>query len=418
MIAEPNLSANDRGRAPDENHTENPVIDLLNPGTHIGMGADETFARLRHSMPLHWTPATKLAAGFWSITRHEDVWSLLASECLSSERGNMLGTVLTAGDPAGGRMLVVTEGRMHELLRRVVSRGFAPRLLGALRVSIAAALEPQLDQYLDSGAELDFVADMAAPLPLLAICELMDVPAADREHVLRITRETVGEDSQGQPTRAGRIARNEVLLYYAKLARIRRDTPGTDVVSQLATCTVDGRPMSDIDVVLNCYNLIIGGDETTRLSIAGAAHAAALWPQEWTRVVNGEVDAARAVEEILRWTTPAAHVARTVIAPFEVHGTDLSVGEVVALWLSSANRDERAFHRADLFDAGRRPNQHLAFGRGHHFCVGAQLARLELETVVSVMRERVAAVELSDASQSISSNFLRGFSSLPVRLKR
>ena len=315
-------------------------------------------------------------------------------------------------------MVVVSEGRRHRILRQAMGRGLSPQALGSLKASLDQVIRETLSRAYEIGDVIDYVNDIAALIPLHAICELLAVPPADRPHVLAMTRAAIGSENVDQASTAARVARNEILVYYAKLARARRAGAGADLVSLLASCSLDGRPVSDTEIVLNCYNLLIGGDETTRFSMAGAIHAFASYPQQWRRIRDGEVGLDSAVEEIFRWTTPAAHVARTVTHPFDDLGPSFAAGDVIALWLASANRDPEVFVTPERFDVGRSPNRHLSFGIAHHSCVGAYLARLELRTLLEASREHVSGWELYGEPNRLRSNFLQGFSSLPVRVFR
>ncbi|HEY3502274.1 MAG TPA: cytochrome P450 [Actinocatenispora sp.] len=387
-----------------------PDVDLLDPAVHATRDLTEVWRWLRDHDPV------RRYAGCWAVTRHADVLRVARDTThFTSLRGNMLDTLLRGHDAGAGRMLVVTDGPFHTGLRRLLADGFGPRTLGAVTGSIARAATDLVAGIVARGGG-DLVAEVAAQIPLRAICELLGVPEADQPRVLELTNAAMLAAADDGIDLAARIARSEILLYYTHLAAGRRDVPGADVVSRLVTGTVDGRPLTDEEVLLNCYNLIIGGDETARLALAGGVLALAERPDAWARL-RADADVVEpATEEVLRWTSPAAHVGRTVTAATELAGRTLVPGDVVTLWLVSANRDERVFAAPDAFDPGRRPNRHLTFGYGAHFCLGAQLARAEIRAVLTALRRTVAAVEVAGPVTRIPSTFITGVETLPVRL--
>ena len=170
------------------------------------------------------------------------------------------------------------------------------------------------------------------------------------------------------------------------------------------------------ELLFNCYSLLIGGDETTRLSMIGAVEAFSAMPGEWERLRRGEVSVAGAAEEILRWTTPAMHSGRTATEDTVLEGRPIAAGDTVTIWNNAANFDPEQFEDPDRFDLGRTPNRHLSFAHGPHFCLGAVLARIELTALLEALVEYVDEMSVTGAPQRIYSNFARGFHSLPVRL--
>jgi cytochrome P450 len=212
------------------------------------------------------------------------------------------------------------------------------------------------------------------------------------------------------------LARNELLLYFSELAEDRREDPRDDVVSVLATARIDGEPLSEQEIVLNCYSVIIGGDETSRLSMICAVKELIEHPEQWRRLKAGEVAVESAVEEVLRWVTPGMHFGRRALADVELAGRTVRAGDVVTLWNSSANFDEEVFERPEVFDLGRAPNKHVSFGYGPHFCLGAYLGRAEIHAMLTALRTHVERVEPTGQARPIHSNFLHGYSSLPVSL--
>ncbi len=188
------------------------------------------------------------------------------------------------------------------------------------------------------------------------------------------------------------------------------------LVAQLASAVIDGRALTTGELISNCYNLVIGGAEATPFAMTGALHALIQAPDQWERLRSGSVDLDSAVEELLRWTSPAMYFGRTATRAFELHGVPIAEGDVVTGWYRSANFDPDEFPDPLTLDLGRQPNRHLAFAYGHHFCVGASLARLELRCLLKAIRELGVSAELIGAPGPVYSSFVSGFSSLPVRL--
>ena len=198
----------------------------------------------------------------------------------------------------------------------------------------------------------------------------------------------------------------------------RRRNPGDDVVSALIQGDLSGRPLTNEEVLLNCDGLVTGANETTRHASAAGLIALIENPGEWHRLKTGQVSIESAVDEVLRYTSPALHVMRVATQDVEVGGQQVSAGEAVVLWNSSANRDESVFPAPDRFDLGRTPNRHLTFGMGPHFCLGAPLARVELKVLLQVLAERVSHMEITGPVKRMRSNFMWGIDHLPVALSR
>jgi cytochrome P450 len=188
-------------------------------------------------------------------------------------------------------------------------------------------------------------------------------------------------------------------------------------VSDVTASQVDGVPLDDDEIMLNCYSLILGGDETARLSMVGAVLALVEHPDQWRALKRGEAGLDNAVEEMLRWTTPALHSGRTATADTEIAGRTVRAGDIVTVWNSSANRDERVFDAPDALRLDRSPNKHVTFAHGPHFCLGAYLARAEIAAVLSGLRSRVNALERTGPAGPVYSNFLNGMVSLPLALR-
>lgn len=390
------------------------TVDLADPGVHAEHDLSALWARLRAEEPVYRHPETARGPGFWAITRHADVTAVFRDSArFTSEHGNVLDTLQAGGDSAAGKMLAVTDGRPHRDLRTVLLKSFTPRALTPVIDSVRRSTRLLLEEALGRGG-CDFATDVAASIPIAAICDLLGVPASDRLHILGLTSAALGSD-HGMPTEADTwSAKNEILLYFAELARERSETPLGDIVSVLATEEVGGRPLTHEEIVFNCYSLLLGGDETTRLSMIGAVQALMDHPDQWAALRSGEVAVESAVEEVLRWTTPALHSGRTATEDLLLDGQFIEAGDIVTAWTASANQDGSVFDRPDRFDLGRTPNRQLSFAYGAHFCLGAYLARAEIGAVLEGLRSMADRLEPAGPPHRVYSNFLSGLSRLPI----
>lgn len=391
-------------------------LDLADPLLHADHDLGPLWRRLRAEAPVHWQPETARGPGFWAVSGYADVVSVLSdSETFTSERGNVLDTLLAGGDSAAGQMLAVTDGRPHQALRSALLKPFSPRSLGVVVDSVRRSTRALVEEAVERG-EVDFAEDVAAHIPLAAICDLLGVPAAERRHIIELTSSALSS-ADGAPTEeATWSSRNGLLLYFSELAAQRRAKPYDDVVSLLVTKEIDGRPLTHEEIVFNCYSIIMGGHETTRFAMIGGLHALMEHGEQWRALKTGRVEVAPAVEEVLRWTTPALHSGRTATRDVLLEDRFVEAGDIVVTWLASANRDERVFDRPDEFDLARTPNKHLSFAHGSHFCLGSFLARAELTALLESLVELVASAEPAGEPRYVYSNFLSGMSALPVAL--
>jgi cytochrome P450 len=388
-------------------------IDLVAPRTHAEHDLTEVWQMLRRDEPVAWHPAGD--SGFWVVSRYRDVTAVYSDgDAFASSRGNVLATLLAGGDSAGGRMLAVTNGPRHREIRRALQRALTPDALEELAERIIRNTRRLVERALSLG-ECDFAADVARHIPLAAICDLLRVPESDREALYIHTSAALCADSPDATDLEARLARNEILLYFARLRR-RSDERPEGIMGILQQLTREPLALSDAELLLNCYSLLLGGDETTRLSLIGIVKALADWPDAWRRLKRGDVAIDTAVDEMLRWTTPALHAGRTSTIDQSLAGRQIAAGQIVTVWNSSANFDPAEFERPHILDLARKPNRHVSFARGPHFCLGAHLARIELGALLRVLAETTDEIEIIGQPARIYSNFLSGYSSLRVRL--
>ncbi|GGU09305.1 cytochrome P450 [Streptomyces violascens] len=393
------------------------TVDLTDPQTFLDVDPQAMWRRYREQSPVHWQSVSgSRMPGFWAVTKYADVVDIYRNnKDFTSERGNVLVTLLQGEDSASRKMLAVTDGPRHREIRNLMLKSFSPRVLEPVVAGIHRRTRELVEQALRLGS-LDFVTDVADHIPINTIGDLMDIPAGDRERLVEWNTQTLSRHSSEDSALDEVMARNEILLYFSELAAKRRKNPGEDVISALATATVDGKPLSEDEIVFNCYSLILGGDESSRMSSIGGLIAFSEHPEQWRRLKDGEVGADSATEEVMRWTTPAMHFGRRALVDVPVRDQVIKAGDVVTLWNSSANFDEDVFTDPGTFDIARTPNKHVAFGHGPHFCLGAFLGRVHVNAMVEALRTRVARIELDGPPQRLYSNFVYGYSGLPVTL--
>nr|AAG34185.1 SimI [Streptomyces antibioticus]AAL15601.1 SimI [Streptomyces antibioticus] len=393
-------------------------IDLNDRQLHADYDLSEVWRYLRAERPFYYQTARGSQPGFWVVTRHADCTAVYKDKTnFTAERGNVLPTLLAGGDSASRTMLALTDGDRHTQVRNLLMKAFSPKMLSNIGQSLRTTVDGLLRDAIEKG-ECDFARDVSGKVPLVAICDLLAVPQEDREYLLSLTAHALSADEADATAEDNWTAKNEILLYFADLAESRRSSGHNDVVSLLATSSIEGEPLSDGELMANCYGLMIGGDETGRHAITGGLRALIHHPDQWRMLRNGEADLQTATEEVLRWTVPSLHGARTATADVVVNGKQqIRAGEIVSVWFASANRDEEVFRDADRFDLNRTPNKHLTFAFGPHFCLGHYLARMEVEAILDGLRRMVDDIQQTGPEKLIYSSILQGISSFPALLK-
>lgn len=331
----------------------------------------------------------------------------------SSAHGILLRPAGDGADPGGGRTLALTDPPRHRQLRALVDDWFTVRSVRAIGTEMAGVAQEAIDRAIAQGT-CDFVADIAARIPLFMICAMMGVPATDREHIFALTSQAFGAaDALDR-----RIAHLEILRYFEDLRAVKEKNPVNDLVSMLVTATIDGRRLTSDEIILNCDNLLVGGTENTRIAAAGGMLAFLDHPDQWRALASDPGLMPLAVEEVLRWTSSATHIMRTATRPLVLHGRHIEAGERITLWNPSANRDETVFENPDLFRIRRRPNRHLALGAGEHFCLGSALARAELGILFGELLRQRIHIESAGEPVRLSSIVVNGLERLPVDFRR
>jgi cholest-4-en-3-one 26-monooxygenase len=399
-------------------------IDLLDRDRFTQGIPHEWFTWLRNNEPLfrHDEPD---GPGFWVITKHADVVVCNRDAAVFSsaaERGGVVGLEGTvgAGADAAGNLMLYMDPPAHTRYRMLVNRGFTPRHIGALEPHIRDLAVGVVEQAITKG-ECDFVVDVAAELPLEVIAELLGVPHEDRFKIFDWSNRMIGsEDPEYMVTdEAVMEAQVEMFMYAGSLAEQRKAEPRDDIVTTLLNAEVDGDRLSEMDFNMFFLLLSVAGNETTRNAIAHGMNAFLENPDQYELLASEpERYIAGATDEILRWASPVMYFRRNATADFELRGQTIKAGDKISLWYISANRDEEVFDDPFRFDITREPNPHIAFGGGGpHFCLGAQLARLEIRVLFEELVRRVPRVEALGAPDRLRSNFIGGIKHLPVRLK-
>lgn len=393
-------------------------LDLADPDTYTSGIPHDEFRRLRATAPVSWQPEAG-GRGFWAVARHADALTVLKNPAVySSWRGGAL-----ISDPPADFLERLREGMLnrdppdHTALRRLVTRAFNPKRVGDLERRV---VERARTLFADHGrtTTCDFAKDIAGELPMFVICEILGVPIEDRERLYALTERmlTTGTSDRAAAFQDGMAAAMEMRAYGAELGRQRRAAPRDDLVSELLTADVDGRQLGQGEFEAFFMLLFNGGADTTRsllcLGLDLLLDRAPLYAQlrENPALVPG------AIEEMLRFEPPVIQFRRTATRPTELAGQHIAEGDKVVVFFPSANRDEALFDQPDEFRFDRTPNDHLAFGYGTHFCVGAQLARLEARLVFTELLARYGRVERAGPLVRARTNFVRAVKSLPVTL--
>jgi cytochrome P450 len=384
----------------------------------------DLFARHRAEAPVWWhepTEHTPDGEGFWSVATYAEVLHVLREPVrYSSETGGdrPYGGTLLQDLPVSGIVLNMMDDPRHGRIRRLVSKGLTPltirRLEGELRRRTGALLDAVPD-----GQPVDFLVDIAAELPLQMICILLGVSEQDRHQLFAVVEP--GFDFRSGNGTTHEPASFDMVEYGRALIAQKRARPTDDMLSIVVHAQLgdeDPPALTDDELHMFFSLLFAAGSETTRNAIAGGVHALVRNPGQLQALRDDPALMGTAIEEILRWTSPSPSKRRTATVAVELDGHEIAAGEKVVVWEGSANRDEDAFPRADVFDVARDPNLHLGFGHGLHFCLGASLARLEMRVMYDELLARFTRIEPAGDIEWTRSNRHTGIRHLPLTLTR
>jgi cholest-4-en-3-one 26-monooxygenase len=383
------------------------AVDLLS-GTFWGGDPYPSLAALRRAAPVYRDEPN----GLWGITRYEDVRRISGDpRTFSSADG-------ARPDAPAMPMMIDLDDPEHRRRRGLVGRGFTPRQVGLREDRVRAICDDILDRVTARG-RCDFVREVAAPLPMRVIGELMGFPPEDGAQLLAWSDEMIAALGAPDPAAMERAtaAFGDYRAYLQPIVEARRRSgDSSDLIGIFVNAEIDGERLDDDALAFEIVNLLIGGDETTRHVITGGMHELLRDPAQWDLLRDERELLPVAVEEMLRWVSPIKGMARTATRDVEVRGTPLAAGDRVLLLYPSANRDEDVFEAPGRFDVRRTPNEHVAFGYGAHFCLGNSLARTELRVMFDRLLDRLPDIALaSDEPLPMrQANFITGFESMPV----
>jgi cholest-4-en-3-one 26-monooxygenase len=398
-----------------------PGFDFTDPDLCVRRMPAEEFAELRRTAPVWWNAQPRGASGFddegyWVVTRHADVLEVSrASEVYSSQEKTAIirHSAAVSEENLGMQRLILLniDPPQHTKLRGIVSRGFTPRAIARLREVLRARAERIVELALAEGSG-DFVTDVACELPLQAIAELLGIPQDDRRKIFAWSNEMIGYDD---PEYGGdsQAAAAELVGYAMMMAEDRRGCPRDDLVTRLVHAQVDGGQLAPDEFGFFVILLAVAGNETTRNAISHGMLALLDHPDQW-ELYRAERPVT-AVDEIVRWATPVTVFQRTALADTTLGGQEINAGQRVGLFYRSANFDEEVFDHPERFDITRSPNPHLGFGgTGTHYCLGVNLARLEIELIFNAIADGMPAIRLAGQAERLRSGWLNGIKKLPV----
>jgi cytochrome P450 len=392
------------------------VLDLLDLANYREGPPHALFERLRREDPVHRHPERD-GPGFWAVTRYDDVVRVSRDPVtFSSEAGGtMVADSPVEALPIIRLMMLNMDPPEHTKLRSLVNKGFTPRMVGELRARIGELAAEIVDRVARRG-ECDFVTDVAGELPSFVIAELMGIPPDDGRRLYRLTERmhTTHSTAEGMGDAQGAIV--EMMSYSSGLRAAKRARPSNDIASTLLSAEIDGERLSDLEFDMFFMLLINAGGDTTRNLVAEGMRTLIEHPEERAKLAAEPGLLPGAIEEMLRWVTPVIHFRRTATRDCELHGRRIAAGEKVVVFYASANRDAEVFPEPDRFDVTRTPNEHVAFGGGGaHFCLGANLARVEIRALFEQVLARMPDLELAGPIERLRSNFINGPRRMPVR---
>ena len=392
-------------------------VDLSDSRSYVAGVPHAWLAHLRRHDPVHWQEE-RGGPGFWAVTRYEDCvtvnrdWERFSS----AARGTMPFEMPESDIEQQGLMMLNMDPPLHTRYRRLVNKGFTPRMVRDLEESIHRSTDAIIDQVAEEG-RADFVTDISAELPLQVIAELLGVPQNDRHKMFEWSNRMVGnEDPEYQlEAEMALTAAMELYAYAAALYGKKRLDPHADLMSVLTTVEVEGEQLTELELELFFLLLTVAGNETTRNLMSGAMHAFFENPGQWQRLLDDHSLLPAAVDEMLRFVTPVMNFRRTAMTDVVLSSTKIAPGDKVVFFHASANRDEDVFDDPDSFDVGRDPNPHIAFGGGGpHFCLGANLARMEIRVMFEHLLDRLPDIRQDGDEQHLQSQFINGVKHLPV----
>jgi cholest-4-en-3-one 26-monooxygenase len=397
-----------------------PEIDLTDPELYAHRVPNEEFAELRRSAPVWWNEQRTGSKGFgdngfWAVTRHADVMDVSKNDKLFSSWEN---TAIIRFEDNIDRdaidmqriIMLNTDPPHHTDMRRIVSRGFTPRAIGSLRDALTARARQIVMTALEEGTG-DFVTDVACELPLQAIAELIGVPQEDRKKLFQWSNQMIGYDDP-EFAEAGAMAAMELIAYSMELAEDRKACPREDIISKLVTAQ-EGEALNSDEFGYFVIMLAVAGNETTRNAITHGMMAFMENPDQWELFKATRPETMP--DEVIRWGTPVTVFQRTATADTVLGGAEIKKGQRVGLFYRSANFDETVFDQPEKFDITRSPNPQLGLGgMGVHYCLGASLAKLEIELIFNAIADAMPDIRQAGTPERLRSGWINGIKKCPV----
>jgi cytochrome P450 family 142 subfamily A polypeptide 1 len=377
-------------------------------GTFYGGDPFPAFAWMRENAPAYFDESS----GVWGITRYADIKEISKDPDTFSNAGGI------RPDSDALPMMIDTDAPEHVRRRRLVSEGFTPGRIRESEAGIRTICDAIIDQVCEAGSA-DFVRDIAAPLPMIVIGNMLGVAPEARDDLLRWSDDmlkALGSPDPGAMDRAAMAAMEYTEYITAVAEQRRRDNKSDDLIGTLVHAEIDGDRLDESSLIYESLLILIGGDETTRHVISGGMYELLCHPDQFAELTADRSLMPKAVEEMLRWVSPIKNMARQMTRDVEFEGETLRQGQKLLLLYPSANRDERMFDRPEEFDIGRTPNDHMAFGFGSHFCLGNRLARMELTVMFERLLDRLPDLALADDVEPPrrAANFVSGYETMPV----
>jgi cholest-4-en-3-one 26-monooxygenase len=397
-------------------------VDVYDPDSFVPGVPHDMFATLRQQAPVYAHPRPD-GSHFWCVTRHDDLITVNRDNATfsSNRAATNIDTPPAESLEQVRLMMLNLDPPEHTKLRKIVNKGFTPRRIRDLMAHLQEEAEAIVARAKEKG-EFDFVTEVAADLPLIAIAEFLGVPRDERQRIFDLSNGLIGFDDPEYRATAldPEAAAMDMYVFAQDMATRKRAQPGDDIVSDLLTADVDGHSLSDLEFNLFFMLLCVAGNETTRNAISHGMHALLENPGEVRKLQEDPSLIDGAIEEILRWASPVMYFRRTTTKPVAIGGVDIPADEAVVFWHISANRDEDVFDDPFRFDITRSPNPHssaqVAFGGGGpHFCLGANLARAEMKVTFEALLPHLGTAELLEPPRRLRSNFINGIKEMKVR---
>ena len=388
----------------------------------------EALAHCRTHAPVSWVDVEGYRP-FWAITKHSDIMDIERQNDLFTNFPRPLLAITEADDAllrdleagTGLRTLIHMDDPHHRDVRKIGADWFRPKVLKALKARCDELARIWVDKMAEKGPDLDFMTEIAVNYPLYIILSMLGLPDSDFPRMLKLTQEMFGGNDE-EFQRGGDVQDMLAVLldffnYFSALTASRRETPTEDLASAIANAKINGEPLSDMDTLSYYVIVASAGHDTTSAGIAGGMRALLEHPDQLARLKGDMSLMGTAVEEMIRWVVPVKEFMRTAAEDTEVRGVPIKKGEAVLLSYVSANRDKDVFKDPDKFDVGRDPNKHLSFGYGVHFCLGASLARMEMNSFFSELIPRIKSIELAGEPELMATTFVGGLKHLPIRVE-